>query len=127
MFAYSVTGARKLVHANLVAGVDLQARGWPQREHLSKMTGFKGATGGPWTTDASMTIQPTMYAGKGVGADPGLHAAQEAFFTGEALLLFDPGCARSRLMFDLSCRALVCVALFVELRSGVTVTVLELS
>ena len=127
MFAYSVTGAHKLVHANLVAGVDLQARGWPQREHLSKMTGFKGAIGGPWTTDASMTIQPTMYAGKSIGGDPGLHAAQEAFFTGEALLLFNPGCARSRLMFDLLCRALVCVALFVELRSGVTVTVLELS
>ncbi len=52
MFAYSESGARKLVHTALVVGVDLETQGdWPQREHLSKMTGFKGATVGPWTTD----------------------------------------------------------------------------
>ena len=110
MFAYSVSGARKLVHATMVMGVDLEARGWPQREHLSKMTDLKGATGGPWTTDASLTIQPTMYAGtSNVGGDSGLHAAQQAFFTGDALLLFNPGCARSRLMLDLPCLFLDCV------------------
>ena len=110
MFAYSESGARKLVHTALVVGVDLETQGdWPQREHLSKMTGFKGATGGPWTTDASLTIQPTMYAGKSIGGDSGLHAAQEAFFTGDSLLLFNPGCARSRLMLDLPCLFLDCV------------------
>jgi hypothetical protein len=36
-------------------------------------------------------------------------AAQEAFFTGDALLLFNPGCARSRLMLDLPCLFLDCV------------------
>ena len=127
MFAYSVTGARKLVHATLVAGVDLQARGWPQREHLSKMTGFKGATGGPWTTDASLTLQPIMYGGKGDGGgDSVLHSAQVAFFTAtlsciltqvvHAHFLFlsampSPGVSRT------------CVAL----HACVTVTVFELS
>ena len=36
-------------------------------------------------------------------------AAQEAFFTGDALLLFNPGCARSRLMLDLPGLFLDCV------------------
>jgi hypothetical protein len=50
----------------------------------------------------------------------GLHQAQEAFFTGTALLYFDPGCACSRLVFDLPCRAPVCVAQFVVLCVCVT-------
>jgi hypothetical protein len=122
MFAFSVTAARRAVHDTLVIGVKLHNHGWPERQDLSKMTGYQGATGGPWSTDASFTIQPSMYAGKRSDESvAGLHQAQEQFFTGTALLYFDPGCACSRLVLDLPCHAPVCVAQFVVLRAGVTV------
>jgi hypothetical protein len=64
MFAFSVTGARREVHGTLVIDVNLHNHGWPERQDICKMTGYQGATGGTWSTDASLTIQPSMYAGK---------------------------------------------------------------
>jgi len=48
MFAFSVTAARRAVHDTLVIGVKLHNHGWQERLDLSKMTGYQGATGGPW-------------------------------------------------------------------------------
>ncbi len=87
--------------------VTLKANGWPTRDDFSKMTGFKGASNGPWSTDASSNIQRLMYSGgkryslDSTGDDAQLHAAQVAFFTGDGFMCFDPGCV---IMLPLFCR-----------------------